>query len=141
MDIINLLQDHVILAIEAHIKKNMLQLDEKFIEERAFFYKIVGDYYRYASEACSTDDSPLYIAHGTSISNLEKKQIFKKGAMDAYKKCSSIVKKGLKPYNTVRLGLALNFSVFQYEIMGDSEEACKIAKNCIDECNSVMEEC
>ena len=47
----------------------------------------------------------------------EKKEYFKRGAEEAYKKCSGIVKKGLKPYNTVRLGLALNYSVFQYEIM------------------------
>eukprot|EP00355_Strombidium_rassoulzadegani_P006698 CAMPEP_0168625846 /NCGR_PEP_ID=MMETSP0449_2-20121227/10269_1 /TAXON_ID=1082188 /ORGANISM="Strombidium rassoulzadegani, Strain ras09" /LENGTH=60 /DNA_ID=CAMNT_0008667707 /DNA_START=447 /DNA_END=629 /DNA_ORIENTATION=- len=46
-----------------------------------------------------------------------KKEHFKNGALEAYTKCNNIVKRGLKPYNTVRLGLALNFSVFQYEIM------------------------
>ena len=88
----------VIPQLEAHIKKNMLQLDAKFIEERAFFYKIVGDYYRYASEATSSS-SP-------------SRDSFKEGALQAYQKCTSIVKKGLKPYNSVRLGLALNYSVF-----------------------------
>ena len=111
MEIIEILQDHVIKSIEAHIKKNMLQLDEKFIEERAFFYKIVGDYYRYASEACSLDEAPLSQQNNGQTS-AEKKEIFKRGAEEAYKKCSGIVKKGLKPYNTVRLGLALNYSVF-----------------------------
>jgi hypothetical protein len=36
--------------LELYIKQHQLQLDEKFIEERAFFYKIIGDYYRYACE-------------------------------------------------------------------------------------------
>ena len=76
----------------------MLQLDAKFIEERAFFYKIVGDYYRYASEATAAES--------------DKREMFKNGALEAYQKCSNIVKKGLKPYNSVRLGLALNYSVF-----------------------------
>ena len=46
-----------------------------------------------------------------------RKSFFKKGALDAYSKCNNISRKGLKPYNCVRLGLALNFSVFQFEIM------------------------
>ena len=39
-----------------------------------------------------------------------------------------ICNKGLKPYNSVTLGLALNFSVFHYEVMGDARKACEIAK-------------
>ena len=58
----------------------------------------MGDYYRYASEATSSN------SHG--------RESFKDGALEAYQKCTNIVKKGLKPYNSVRLGLALNFSVF-----------------------------
>ena len=117
MDIVNLINRNVLPQLEAHIKKNMLQLDPKFIEERAFFYKIVGDYYRYASEATQ------------SSSKFREK--FKDGALEAYQKCTNIVKKGLKPYNSVRLGLALNYSVFQYEIMSDPTQACKIAKEAL----------
>ena len=39
----------------------------------------------------------------------------------------------LQPTHPIRLGLALNFSVFHYEILGESEEACKIAKAAFDE--------
>ena len=53
MSIVDLIKVHVVPPLEAHIKANKLQVDEKFQEERAFFYKIIGDYYRYASEACS----------------------------------------------------------------------------------------
>lgn len=40
----------------------------------------------------------------------------KKGASEAYKKAEE-VSKDLKAYNSVKLGLALNYSVFQYEVM------------------------
>jgi hypothetical protein len=49
---------------------------------------------------------------------------------------------GIKPYNPVKLGLALNFSVFYFEIMGQANKACEIARaalkgalNEIDDCS------
>ena len=35
---------------------------------------------------------------------------------------------GLPPTHPIRLGLALNFSVFYYEIVNDQSQACKLAK-------------
>lgn len=91
------------------------------LEERAFFYKMVGDYFRYASEAASSKASK------------ERLTKFKKGALEAYKKSLDICQTGLKPFNSVSLGLALNFSVFQYEVMKDPRKACEIAKNALEE--------
>jgi 14-3-3 protein epsilon len=34
--------------------------------------------------------------------------------------------------NPIRLGLALNLSVFYYEVFNDHEKSCKIAKDTID---------
>jgi len=78
---------------------------------------MVGDYFRYASEAVSSQASQ------------ERLPKFKKGALESYKKAMDICKRGLKPYNTVCLGLALNFSVFYYEVMKDPRKACEIAKS------------
>jgi hypothetical protein len=47
----------------------------------------------------------------------------------------------LKPYNSVCLGLALNFSVFHYEVMGDPMTACEIAKQSVEEALEVIDEC
>ena len=44
---------------------------------------------------------------------------------DAYDRATS----KLDPTHPIRLGLALNFSVFHYEIMNSPEEACKMAKS------------
>ena len=71
MKIVTLVKEHAIVNVEAHIKKNMLHFEVPFIEERAFFYKIVGDYYRYAAEATTTVD-------------FETKEELKSGALIAY---------------------------------------------------------
>jgi 14-3-3 protein epsilon len=41
--------------------------------------------------------------------------------------------KGLTPANPIRLGVALNFSVFYYEIMGQPDKACDTARKAFDE--------
>ena len=38
----------------------------------------------------------------------------------------------LAPTNPIRLGLALNFSVFHYEIKNNPTEACALAKSAFD---------
>ena len=42
-------------------------------------------------------------------------------------------KGALKPTHPIRLGLALNFSVFYYEISSDHKKACELAKTAFDE--------
>lgn len=61
--------------------------------------------------------------------------------MEGYRKAFEICQKGLKPFNTVRLGLALNYSVFQYEVMGDPRKACEIASSALEEALEVIDEC
>ena len=121
MDIVSLIKNVFIPNLEAYGKRNLLQLDEKYMEERAFFYKIVGDYYRYASEAVTVrspgPNSGSVPGTGNEDDGTAKREFFKQGALEAYNKCNNMSKRGLKPYNFVRLGLALNFSVFQFEIM------------------------
>lgn len=49
-------------------------------------------------------------------------------SQEAYKAAFEISKAEMAPTHPIRLGLALNFSVFYYEIVNAPEEACQLAK-------------
>ena len=78
-------------------------------ESEVFYKKMKGDYYRYLAEVAT-----------------DKKESAKK-ANEAYDNAFKSAEK-LSPTHPIRLGLALNFSVFYYEIESDSEHACEMAK-------------
>lgn len=67
-------------------------------EPEAFFVKMVGDYYRYIAEN----------AKGEGLEEV------KKNALSAYERANKI---DLAPCNPIKLGLALNYSVFHYEVL------------------------
>lgn len=46
----------------------------------------------------------------------------------AYQEAFDIAKGKMQPTHPIRLGLALNFSVFYYEILSSPDRACHLAK-------------
>ena len=76
-----------------------------------------GDYYRYISEYTTGEE---YKEAGNN-------------AHEAYKSATEEAVKQLKTTHPIRLGLALNYSVFFYEVKSDPGEACKIAKQAFDD--------
>ena len=46
----------------------------------------------------------------------------------AYKSAYEVAKESMEPTHPIRLGLALNYSVFHYEIESDPSKACELAK-------------
>ena len=70
-------------------------------ECKVFFLKMKGDYYRYIGE----------------YTKGEGNQKIAEKALAAYNDATDLANKDLKTTNPIRLGLALNFSVFYYEIM------------------------
>ena len=59
--------------------------------------------------------------------------------MDSYKFAQEEAEK-LKTTHPIRLGLALNFSVFYYEIMSSPDQACQLAKQAFDNAISDLED-
>jgi len=49
-------------------------------------------------------------------------------SQQAYQDAFDISKSEMAPTHPIRLGLALNFSVFYYEIKNSPEKACSLAK-------------
>jgi hypothetical protein len=77
-------------------------------ESKAFFIKMVGDYYRYIAETAQGD----------------KLESVKSEALKAYTEANAI---NLPPCNPIKLGLALNFSVFYYEVLKNHKQAISLA--------------
>ena len=93
-------------------------------ETKVFFLKLKGDYFRYKCE---------YVIGNEFDSATAKSE-------EAYKEAYAIAEKEIPISNSTRLGLALNFSVFYYEIKNMKEEACNIAKNAFEEAMKVLDD-
>lgn len=92
-------------------------------EAKVFYMKMKADYNRYMGEVCT----------GAELEEVSQNAL--KNYEDAKKAAST-----LQPTDPVRLGLALNFSVFQYEIRKNPKEACSMAKAAFDEAISGLQD-
>ncbi|XP_046375157.1 14-3-3 protein beta/alpha-like [Haliotis rufescens] len=97
------------------IDKHLLQVATT-MEVKVSLLKTKGDYCRYMAEIQTADKK------AASVKNAEE---FYKGAM-------SEVEKEMPPTHPEKLGLALNMSVFYYEIAENRHHACKLAKSAFD---------
>eukprot|EP01098_Paradermamoeba_levis_P009153 TRINITY_DN37_c0_g1_i11.p1 TRINITY_DN37_c0_g1~~TRINITY_DN37_c0_g1_i11.p1 ORF type:complete len:242 (+),score=79.27 TRINITY_DN37_c0_g1_i11:64-789(+) len=86
-------------------------------ESKVFYYKMKGDYYRYLAEFSVGD---------------ERKAVAEK-SLTAYQAGSDIAHKQLPTTHPIRLGLALNFSIFYYEVLNSPQQASHLAKTAFDD--------
>ncbi|KAM9851900.1 14-3-3 protein zeta-like [Aulostomus maculatus] len=86
-------------------------------ESSVFYLKMKGDYYRYLAEVATGEDKTNII----------------RDSQDAYQNAFDISKEKMQPTHPIRLGLALNFSVFYYEILNSPDKACELAKCAFDD--------
>jgi len=106
------------------ICNDVLALLDKFLiakasnaESKVFYLKMKGDYYRYLAEVAVAD------AKAAVVDDSQK----------AYQDAFEISKGQMQPTHPIRLGLALNFSVFYYEILNSPDKACQLAKQAFDD--------
>merc|ERR1719421_1982260 len=76
-----------------------------------------ADYYRYIAE----------------FSEGQKKNKAASSAESAYQEAQKVAEKDLAVTHPIRLGLALNFSVFQYEVLNKPDDACKMAREAFEQ--------
>merc|ERR1712038_1325835 len=62
-----------------------------------------------------------------------KKDQAAENARKAYEEANTVAEKDLAVTHPIRLGLALNFSVFQYEVLNKPEDACKMARTAFED--------
>ena len=97
--------------LDAICKEIISTLDEKLIPgskdftSKVFYLKMKGDYYRYIAEYTTGN---------------EREEIAKL-ADDSYKAAEEIANEKMDTTDPIRLGLALNYSVFHYEIKNDAK--------------------
>jgi len=86
-------------------------------ESKVFYYKMKGDYHRYLAEFASDD----------------RRKEAQDASLAAYQSAWDIASAELPSTHPIRLGLALNFSVFYYEILNAPDRACQLAKQAFDD--------
>merc|ERR1712232_1287354 len=92
-------------------------------ESKVFFNKMKGDYHRYMAE----------------YSTAEARDNAAEEAAAAYKVAEEIANEHIPTTHPLRLGLALNYSVFLYEIANEPEKACSVAKKAFDDAISELD--
>merc|ERR1712039_575481 len=86
-------------------------------ESKVFYQKMKADYYRYIAEFKDGAD----------------KTKAAENARSAYQEAADVAQKDLAVTHPIRLGLALNYSVFQYEVLQNPDEACKMARTAFED--------
>jgi len=87
--------------------------DKNSIENRVFYLKMSGDYYRYLAE-------------------FKQEKELQASAEKRYQEAYDLAKDKLPETHPTRLGLVLNYSVCCYEILDKKKEACTMAKKAFD---------
>lgn len=92
------------------------------------------------SPLCRKGDYHRYLAEFATGNNRKEAA---ENSLVAYKTATDLATLELPPTHPIRLGLALNFSVFYYEILNSPDRACRLLFLCytLSGVNSIKAEC
>jgi len=93
-------------------------------ESKILYMKLKADYYRYHCE----------FAEGDEFEEVSNK------ARNMYKDAFDLAEIELPTYNEVRLGLVLNYSVFEYDIMDNKNEAYEMAQKAYNDTMKILDD-
>jgi 14-3-3 protein epsilon len=82
-------------------------------EAKVFYYKVMGDFYRYYDEVRSSQQN-------------------KTAAEQSYQTAADWAASGLPPTNPLRLNVALNFGVYYQETLGNAQRGLDISRQALD---------
>jgi len=107
--------DDILNLLDSSLIRKATEVNQA--ESIVFYQKMKADYFRYLAEFKVND---------------EKTQIGD-NAQAAYDEATQKANSELAPTHPIRLGLALNYSVFLYEVQQQMEKACTLAKTAFDD--------
>lgn len=106
-------------------------LDEELIptattsDAMVSFLKMKADYHRYTAE----------------FQTESKRRQSAESSLIAYKRAQEVAERTLRPTNPMRLSLALNLSVFYYDILNCAHFALEVAQEALDDAATDMDKC
>ena len=127
---ISIIKEKIISELKEIFKEIHSMLDRYLIpnaqdsESKILYMKLKADYYRYHCEFAEGEEFE-------EISNNARKM---------YKEAFYLAEKELPLYNEVRLGLVLNYSVFEYDIMDNKNEGLEMASKIYNDTMKILDD-
>ena len=127
---ISIIKEKIISELKEIFKEIHSMLDRYLIpnaqdsESKILYMKLKADYYRYHCEFAEGEEFE-------EISNNARKM---------YKEAFDLAEKELPLYNEVRLGLVLNYSVFEYDSMDNKNEGLEMASKIYNDTMKILDD-
>ena len=127
---ISIIKEKIISELKEIFKEIHSMLDRYLIpnaqdnESKILYMKLKADYYRYHCE----------FAEGEEFEEMSN------NARKMYKEAFDLAEKELPLYNEVRLGLVLNYSVFEYDIMDNKNEGLEMASKIYNDTMKILDD-
>ena len=127
---ISIIKEKITIELKSIFQQVHSMLDKYLIpnaqdnESKIFYMKLKADFYRYHCE----------FAVGDEFEEISNK------ARELYKEALDLAEKDLPLYNEIRLGLVLNYSVFEYDIMDNKNDAYDMALKIYNDIMKILDD-